>query len=606
MQDHVGQQLGNYRLIRLLGRGGSAHVYLGEHIYLKTQVAIKVLQERIETRDVESFLKEAQMVAALKHPHILRVLDFGMKGDTPFLVMEYAPGGTLRQKHPLGSMVPLPTVISYVKQVAMALQYAHDKKIVHRDVKPGNMLVEAGDKIVLSDFGIAIPAHQTQSLTTQIAAGTPLYMAPEQIQGKARPASDQYALGVVAYEWLSGTYPFEGESFIEIAMRHVLDSPPPLREMVPNITTEVEQVIMRALLKEPRLRFATIEDFANALEQAYQLTVLALPQSGWSLHSIQEAVTMPLVELLLVYRGHFKEVAAIAWSPDGSCIVSGGRDEMAQVWDVSTGALILTYRGHVSTNDLGSAVGVSAVVWSPIDNRIATAGNDEAAQVWNGTVHIWDASTGRQVLTYSGHFGSVRTIAWSPNGAYIATSGGWTSTVDIWDASTGSRVLTYSGHTSFVHQVAWSPDGIYLASGSDDKTVQIWNASTGVQVRTYDGHSEGVVAVTWSPDGTYIASGSSDGTVHAWDTSTGRQIWHHGAHPDHGRLSLKWSPNGTCIALSRELNSTVELWDGSTGKLILTYSGHSSFIKAIAWSPDGSRIASGDHQGQVHVWQAAA
>ena len=333
MQDHVGQQLGNYHLIRLLGRGGSAHVYLGEHIYLKTQVAIKILQERMETRDVESFLKEAQMVAALKHPHILRVLDFGMKGDTPFLVMEYAPGGTLRQKHPLGSMVPLPTVISYVKQVAMALQYAHGWKIVHRDVKPGNMLVEAGDKIVLSDFGIAIPAHQTQSLTTQIAAGTPLYMAPEQIQGKARPASDQYALGVVVYEWLSGTYPFEGETFIEIVMHHVLDSPPPLLEIVPNIPVGVVQVIQRALLKEPRLRFATIEDFANALEQAYQPTILASSQSVvWSPQpSVREAETIPLVKLLLVYHGHSKEVAAIAWSPDGSCIVWRGGEDMAEV-----------------------------------------------------------------------------------------------------------------------------------------------------------------------------------------------------------------------------------------------------------------------------------
>ena len=262
--DRVGQQLGNYRLIRLLGEGGFAEVYLGEHIYLKTQVAVKVLQEKIETQYVEGFLKEAQTIAALKHPHILRVLDFGMENARPFLVMEYASGGTLRQKHPRGSKVPLPTVISYAKQVTMALQYAHDQKIVHRDVKPENMLVEADGKIVLGDFGIAIPAHKTQSLSTQEAVGTVSYMAPEQIQGKPRAASDQYSLGVIIYEWLSGARPFEGTTAIEIAMHHLTDPPPPLREKVPTIAAEVEQVLMTALAKDPKQRFASVQAFATA------------------------------------------------------------------------------------------------------------------------------------------------------------------------------------------------------------------------------------------------------------------------------------------------------------------------------------------------------
>jgi eukaryotic-like serine/threonine-protein kinase len=150
MQDFTGQQLGNYRLLRLIGRGAFANVYLGEHIYLRTQVAVKVVSEKMEPQDMESFLKEAQTIAALKHPHILRVLDFGIEETALFLVMEYVPKGTLRQKHPRGSTVPFPVVMSYTKQIAMALQYAHDHKVVHRDVKPENVLVEAEDKIVLS------------------------------------------------------------------------------------------------------------------------------------------------------------------------------------------------------------------------------------------------------------------------------------------------------------------------------------------------------------------------------------------------------------------------------------------------------------------------
>src|SRR5712692_4311459 len=123
MNDRVGQQLGNYRLIRLLGQGGFADVYLGEHIYLKTPAAIKLLQTRLANDDLQSFLNEARSIANLVHPNIVRVLEFGVEGSTPFLVMDYAPNGTLRQLHPRGTRLPLATVVSYVKQIASALQY---------------------------------------------------------------------------------------------------------------------------------------------------------------------------------------------------------------------------------------------------------------------------------------------------------------------------------------------------------------------------------------------------------------------------------------------------------------------------------------------------
>lgn len=614
MQNDIGQRLGNYHLLRPLGRGGYANVYLGEHVYLKTQVAVKVLRERTETQDVDGLLKEAQTIAALKHPHILRILDFGIEGETLFLVMEYAPGGTVRQKYPLGSTIPLPIVISYVKQMAMALHYAHEQKIVHRDVKPENMLVETEQKIVLSDFGIAVPAHNTQSLRTQESAGTVLYMAPEQLRGKARPASDQYALGAVIYEWLSGTCPFGGLTPIEIAMQHVLESPPSLLERSPNISVEVEQVVLKALAKEPQQRFGTIEEFANALEQAYQPTTpLVSIQAVVPIQRVEpppppvgDPMSTAPVELLLTYRGHAKEVSALAWSPDGSRIVSGGRDEMAQVWDASTNKLILTYHGHFSTGDHSSTVGISTIAWSPDGAHIASAGNDETAEVWNGTVHIWEAATGKHILSYGSHFGSVRAVAWSPNSTYIASLGAWDNTVHVWEVATGRHILTYDGHASFVHQIAWSPDGTDIASGSDDKTVQIWNASTGLQIKTYADHSESVATVTWSPDGTHIASASSDGTMHVWNSSTGRRAWQHDIHSDHSWPHLSWSPNGTYIVSSGRWDNTVEIWEASTGKLALTYRGHSSFVKAIAWSPDGSRIASGDSQGIVQVWHVMA
>jgi predicted ATPase/class 3 adenylate cyclase/DNA-binding CsgD family transcriptional regulator len=265
--DSVREQLGNYRLIHVLGRGTFADVFLGQHVYLQTQAAIKVLHEQLTNADVDGFFSEARTIAYLRHPHIIQVLDFGVENATPFLVMDYAPNGNLRQRYPKGTRLPLDLVVTYVKQVASALQYAHDERLIHRDIKPENILLGRNDEILLSDFGIAILAESVHSQKTQEAAGTLAYMAPEQFQAQASPASDQYALSVVVYEWLCGDRPFHG-SFPEIAVKHTRMPPPALREQVPTIPPAMEQVVFKALAKDPQQRFASIQDFAMTLEEA--------------------------------------------------------------------------------------------------------------------------------------------------------------------------------------------------------------------------------------------------------------------------------------------------------------------------------------------------
>ena len=266
MRDYVGQQLGTYQLLQLLGQGHWGSVYLGEHVHLHTQAAIKVLHGPWADSEVEGFLGEARTLAHLRHPHIVRVLDFGVQEGTPFLVMEYAPDGTLRQLHPKGMRLPLQTVVSYVKQVASALQYAHEQRLIHRDLKPENLLLGHDQQIWLADFGLAIVAHSARSQPLQQSAGTLAYMAPEQLQGHPIPASDQYALGVVAYEWLAGERPFSG-SYTEVAAQQTLASPPSLCEKVPTLPSAVEHVVFRALAKDPSARFPTVEAFARALEE---------------------------------------------------------------------------------------------------------------------------------------------------------------------------------------------------------------------------------------------------------------------------------------------------------------------------------------------------
>jgi predicted ATPase/DNA-binding CsgD family transcriptional regulator len=312
MADHVGQQLGNYRLTRLLGHGGFAEVYLGEHLHLGTQAAIKVLNVQLADDELMRFRDEARIIARLQHPHIVRVLDFGIDGTLPFFVMDYAPNGTLRQHYRGNTPLPATRILPHVKQVAAALQYAHKQKVIHRDIKPENMLLGRHNEVLLSDFGIAVVVQSSRSEPVQETAGTVAYMAPEQIQSKPGPASDQYALGVVVYEWLCGERPFSGP-FPEIAIKHTLVSPPPLREKVAAISSEVEQVVLRALAKDPQLRFASVEAFALALAEACEQEssgpTFFVPTSGYlastghmPIHNLPVQLT-PLV-------GREQEVAA--------------------------------------------------------------------------------------------------------------------------------------------------------------------------------------------------------------------------------------------------------------------------------------------------------
>ena len=260
-------RLGNYWIIKLLGRGGFADVYLGEHISLRTLVAIKVLNGRPTSEKLERFLTEAYITAKLPHRHIVQVFDFDEECSSPFLVMEYAPNGSLEARH-RGEKLPLATIVSYVKQIAEALDYAHKRCVIHCDVKPNNILLDTNYDVLLSDFGIAVTTGRYAPIP-RIFGGTATYMAPEQYRGRPLPASDQYSLGIMVYEWLSGHPPFYGSSY-EIAMQHVHDSPPPLRRATPSSLQAVQRVVLRALEKDPDERFSSVGTFALALERASQ------------------------------------------------------------------------------------------------------------------------------------------------------------------------------------------------------------------------------------------------------------------------------------------------------------------------------------------------
>ncbi|HLZ61246.1 MAG TPA: serine/threonine-protein kinase [Ktedonosporobacter sp.] len=384
MSERTGQQLGNYRLLRLLGRGGFAEVYLGEHIYLKTQAAIKVLRTRLAEEEQEGFRNEARLIAHLAHEHIVRVLEFGVEQGTPFLVMEYAPQGTLRDVRPRGSRYTLEQILPSIEQIASALQYAHQQKLVHRDVKPENMLLGAQGEVLLSDFGIALVVQSTNLQRPQSIVGTIVYMAPEQLRGRPEPASDQYALGVTVYEWLCGARPFRG-TFNEVAYQQVLAQPLPLRERVP-ISPAVDEVVLAALAKDPQRRFPSIEHFANALKEAGRA------QTGYVMTSASPP-QMPTPD-----SQGFEMTSAQAQAP-----VSKGRGRLAlsPALTVLSGLLILlAIAGNLLVYYAGRSQAAS-LTFPPAAKAPTPVSGDLYQMATSGTPAFTDPLTGPSVMGWS-------------------------------------------------------------------------------------------------------------------------------------------------------------------------------------------------------------
>lgn len=270
MNNLVGQKFGPYEITAKIGEGGMAVVYKGYQQSLNRYVAIKVLRSELaqDKEFVERFRREALSVADLSHPNILHVYDAGFSDGVYYIVMAFVDGGSLKDMVMRGPL-DMDYAISIVAQVADALHHAHQHGLVHRDVKPNNILMSRDGRPLLTDFGIAKAVHESTGLTrTGTSIGTPEYMAPEQIQGqKVDGRTDIYALGIVLYEMLTGWTPFSTTTPVATLYKQVNEPPPPLRQANINIPSWLENVALKALEKSPQDRFQQASDFAEALRQ---------------------------------------------------------------------------------------------------------------------------------------------------------------------------------------------------------------------------------------------------------------------------------------------------------------------------------------------------
>ncbi|QTR50994.1 WD40 domain-containing protein [Candidatus Thiothrix anitrata] len=282
------------------------------------------------------------------------------------------------------------------------------------------------------------------------------------------------------------------------------------------------------------------------------------------------------------------QVNALAYSPDGKVIASGSGDNTVRLWEAATGKELKTLSGHSDS--------VYALAYSP-DGKVIASGSDD------NTVRLWDAATGKALNTFNGHSDSVSTLAYSPDGKVIA-SGSGDKTVRLWDTATGKVLNTFSGHSDSVSALAYSPDSKVIASGLADGTVRLWDAATGKALNTLSGHSVDVSALAYSPDGKVIASGSIDGTVRLWYTSSGYPLKIQQKYTFQV-TSVSYSPDGKVIA-SGLADGTVRLWNANSGYPLKTLQGYTDSLLSMAYSPDGKVIASGSRDGTIRLWDASS
>ena len=647
--DRTGQQWGQYRIISSLEQGRFSKAYLGEHISDRSkQFVIDILPMPLTKENVDIFLQQGRRLTQLIHPHILRLVDVGVENFVPFLIMEYVSHIPLRQLYKSEGQ-PLDKLLPHLRQIVTALQFAHDRDILHKGIRPDNVLLGSSNGILLCDFTIDVVSQDERYqnyLRSKNTVDVMAYVAPEQIQHHTNKASDQYSLAVMIYEWLCGVPPFQGKYF-EMANHHLHTPPLPLKQRVPTVSSAVEEVVLTALAKDPSRRFASVSAFLNALTQAHNPKPAVPPSPRPVVPSSPVPTTPPVRDNVAVASSPVPPLGPPM--PEQPPVVPPGPNILPPppVTPVPPVMLIPNPGPPLAAGAFESSQRVAPPPDnSPLQRRqqkrglstrrafviavagLATLGGVGGWLTWRrlyplppppppppSPSPLGTPSVQQPILIYRGHEARVNAVAWSPNGKLIA-SAGEDKLVLICDSTNGNTLFTYKGHSDAVRGIAWSPDSQHIASASADQTVQVWEALTGKLVHTYTGHSAAVNSVSWSSNGRLIASGSDDTTLQAWFAKDGAVFLNYQEHTN-AVISVVWSPDDRRIASGSwdgtvQVCSTVRTPAFAVGDKVFSYNGHRgdkdaqgkfhpAEVYAIAWSPDSSRLASAGADGLVQV-----
>lgn len=584
-----------YLILEQVGQGGFGAVYKASDLQLgKRLLAIKEMSqngsnEQDTREELEQFQRETLLLAGLMHPNLPRIYDSFTEDDRWYLVMDFIDGQTLDDylEQVNGGKLPIEEVLEIGIQLCSVLDYLHTRHppIIFRDLKPTNIMHTTRGQLYLIDFGIARHFKPGQAKDT-VALGSPGYAAPEQY-GKAQttPAADLYSLGALLHSLLTGIDPSITPFCFEPLHMHGIQ------------IEELESLLAQMLEMNASKRPASAAIVKEQLQQCQKMLTNSTHIPNADTSSIQEKA-LP-AQRQQTYRRHKQGITSLAWSPDGTKIVSGDKNACIHIWNAQSGEP-LTLHNEFS----GQLRWHNAIAWSPGGIHIVLfAEGDEK------TALHWDAASGERIFCYYERRKRVGAVAWSLDSQYLAL-GNNDRMVQVRDIRNGEIIFTYCGHRESlrlnrVNAVAWSPNGLYVASGTRGDGVHVWQVSTGATIQFYTSHAAEITTLAWSPDGKYIASGGGDDTVQVWEAATRRRIFTYHGHANvetgAGISAIAWSPDGMYIASAGD-DPMVQVWDAFTGKHALTYTAHTEQVNVLAWSPDGLRIASGSNDRTVHVW----
>jgi WD40 repeat protein/tRNA A-37 threonylcarbamoyl transferase component Bud32 len=699
---HCWPSVPGYEILEELGRGGMGVVYKARQTKLDRLVALKMILSGAHAGGDERrrFLREAEAVARLQHPNIVQIHEVGEADGHPFFSLEFCPGGSLEKKLN-GTPWPGRRAAQLVQTLAAAMQAAHDRHIVHRDLKPANVLLAADGTPKVTDFGLAkkldASAAQTQSGAVM---GTPSYMAPEQAGASKAvgPAADVYALGAILYELLTGRPPFKAETPVDTIVQVVNDEPVPPSRLRPGVPRDLETIGLKCLEKDPRRRYVRAADLAEDLRRFQAAEPIAARPVGLAERALKWARRRPGVAALaavslaaaaallvgvvsLFYSGRLQrqrdeaewlraraeeqsrlaeDQRAVAEQQSrrageqeaearrqraradrllyGSQVALAYRawqdNQVRQAADLLApyrpgGAAQADLRGfewfylrhlcHGEELDLLSpGTAVFRAVYSPDGTRLATAGT-----VWEGNrpfreVKVRELPGGRDVFAHRAPGQGPARVAFSPDGTRLAVIG-FGPAVQLWDAATGKAGRALGGPDESLRSVAFSPDGRRVTAGGGTADFQkgesrgelkVWDADAGQELLSVAGLAGPVQGACFSPDGRRLAAGVPatvnqgrplGGTVKLWDASTGQELLSCGMHLG-PCTSVAFSPDGTRLA-SAGLDRAVKVWEAATGREVFTLAGQANGY-CVAFSPDGQLLAAAAPDQSVRVWDA--